>query len=388
MPSNHKKKIIRITTVPISLSGLLQGQLRFMSMHFNVLGVSSKGDNNELARVAELEGIPTQAIEMTRKITPFKDLLAVWQLFKLFKKESPFIVHSHTPKAGTVAMIAAKLAGVPHRLHTIAGLPLVEATGFKRMVLNNVEKITYACATKIYPNSYGLQTIILENRFTSKSKLKVIANGSSNGIDTAFFNPEIFNIEEHEALRKSLKISYKDFVFVFMGRLVGDKGINELIVAFDKLCQEHQHMKLLLVGSYENELDPLKLETLSIIENNQHIISTGWVNDVRPYFAISDALTFPSYREGFPNVVMQAAAMQLPCIVTNINGCNEIIKHNDTGIIVPIKDEVALYNAMDFVLKNKLAAKTMGIKAREDIVSKFERQTVWDALLVEYNNLV
>ena len=387
MPSNHKKKIIRITTVPISLSGLLQGQLRFMSMHFNVLGVSSKGDNNELARVAELEGIPTQAIEMTRKITPFKDLLAVWQIFKLFKKESPFIVHSHTPKAGTVAMIAAKLAGVPHRLHTIAGLPLVEATGFKRMVLNNVEKITYACATKIYPNSYGLQTIILENRFTSKSKLKVIANGSSNGIDTAFFNPEIFNIEEHEALRKSLKISYKDFVFVFMGRLVGDKGVNELIVAFDKLCQEHQHMKLLLVGSYENELDPLKLETLSIIENNQHIISTGWVNDVRPYFAISDALTFPSYREGFPNVVMQAAAMQLPCIVTNINGCNEIIKHNDTGIIVPVKDEVALYKAMKYVLENKTHSKLMGVKSRELIVSEFERKKVWEALLAEYNNL-
>src|SRR5690606_38864836 len=159
--------------------------LHFMSQYYEVLGVSSNGENNELAHVTEREGIPTQAIEMTRQITPLKDLKAVWQLYRLFKKEKPFIVHSHTPKAGTLSMLAAKLAGVPHRLHTIAGLPLMEATGLKRTVLNMVEKATYACATKIYPNSYGLVEIILEHQFTSKKKLKVIANGSSNGIDTS-----------------------------------------------------------------------------------------------------------------------------------------------------------------------------------------------------------
>ena len=165
--STMKKKLIRITTVPLSLGGLLEGQMRFMSKYYDVLGVSSEGSNNELSMVSELEDVPVFPIKMTRKITPFKDLYALWQLYKLFKKEAPFIVHSHTPKAGTVSMLAAKLAGVPHRLHTIAGLPLVEATGLKRRLLNVVEKITYKCATKIYPNSFGLVDIILENNFTN-----------------------------------------------------------------------------------------------------------------------------------------------------------------------------------------------------------------------------
>lgn len=383
-----KKKIIRITTVPMSLSGLLQGQLRFMTQYFDVLGIASAGKNNELNKVSGLEGIPTIAVEMTRKITPIKDLIAVWKLYKLFKKEKPFIVHSHTPKAGTLSMIAAKLANVPNRLHTIAGLPLVEATGPKRLLLNIVEKITYACATKIYPNSYGLVDIILENKFTSKNKLKVIANGSSNGIDTNRFNPTLYNnLEENHKLRTHLNIEKDDFVFVFMGRLVADKGINELICAFNKLSLQDQSIKLLLVGTYENELDPLKPETLNIINANKHIIWTGWVDDVRPYFAISNALTFPSYREGFPNVVMQGAAMQLPCIVTNINGCNEIIKHNETGIIVPTKDELALLNAMNYVLNNQEKSKVMGVKSREHILAFFERKKVWEALLNEYNSL-
>ncbi len=338
--------------------------------------------------VSKLEEIPTIAVEMTRKITPIKDLKAVWQLYKLFKKEKPFIVHSHTPKAGTLSMLAAKLAGVPYRLHTIAGLPLVEATGSKRWLLNAVEKITYSCATRIYPNSFGLQDIILQNKFTTKNKLKVIANGSSNGIDTTYFNPQAYeNSDEIHKLKQELKIAEEDFVFVFMGRLVTDKGINELIVAFNKLCQEHQHIKLLLVGTYENDLDPLLPETLRAIETNQHILSPGWVDDVRPYFAISDALTFPSYREGFPNVVMQAGAMELACIVTDINGCNEIVKHKETGLIIPVKDTEALYTAMSFILNHKTASKHMGVKCRAHIVSNFERKVVWEALLDEYNTL-
>jgi len=382
------KKLIRITTVPLSLSGLLQGQLRFMSQYYNLLGVASKGQNNQLNRVTELEGIPTYPIEMTRKITPIKDLKAVWQLYILFKKEKPFIVHSHTPKAGTLGMIAAKLAGVPHRLHTIAGLPLLEATGIKRTILNIVEKLTYRCTTKIYPNSNGLKTIILDHKFTKKSKLKVIADGSSNGIDTAYFDPH-YNDDPNMKLelRKKLNIGKDDFVFVFMGRLVSDKGINELIVAFDRLCATYSKIKLLLVGTYENELDPLQRETLEIIENNKNIVATGWVEDVRPYLSISDCLAFPSYREGFPNVVMQAGAMELPCIVTDINGCNEIIKHKESGFIIPVKDAKALWHAMDYILKNKEAAKNMGVVSRAHIVAHFERQVVWDALLSEYKSL-
>ncbi len=383
-----KKKIIRVTTVPLSLSGLLQGQLKFMSNYFDIVAVSSKGKDNALARVSGYENVPTVAVEMTRKITPFKDLFAVWKLYKVFKKEKPFIVHSHTPKAGTLSMLAAKLAKVPHRLHTIAGLPLVEATGTKRFILNIVEKITYKCATKIYPNSYGLVDIILENDFTKKDKLKVIANGSTNGIDTSYFDPSIINDETKLfELKKSLNILEDDFVFVYTGRLVTDKGINELMTAFNRISTEHEKVKLLLVGTYENDLDPLLPESMEIIQNNKNIACTGWVDDVRPYFAISNALVFPSYREGFPNVVMQSGAMKLPSIVTDINGCNEIIEHEKHGLIIPVKDDEAIYESMNYILSNQDEAIKMGLLSRANIVSKFERKRVWEALLAEYQNL-
>ncbi len=383
-----KKKIIRVTTVPLSITGLLKGQLKFMSKKFDVLAVSSAGKNNALKRVSMHESIPTVPIEMTRKITPLKDLYAVWQLYWLFKKEKPFIVHSHTPKAGTLAMLAAKISGVPHRLHTIAGLPLVETKGLKRFVLNTVEKVTYKCATKIYPNSFGLVDIIIKHNFTNANKLKVIANGSSNGIDTSYFNSKLFtDYDKLSKLKISLKILNNDFVFVFVGRLVSDKGINELMVAYDKLSIEHKNTKLLLVGTYENELDPLTSKSMEIIKNNKSVISTGWVNDVRPYFAVSNALVFPSYREGFPNVVMQAGAMELPSIVTNINGCNEIIEHKIHGLIIPTKNSKAIYEAMNYIIENKKEASMMGIESRKNIISKFERKKVWEALLNEYTNL-
>lgn len=382
-----KKKLIRITTVPMSLGGLLKGQLKFMSNYFKVLGISSSG-NGVLNKVASWEQIDTIPVEMTRKITPIKDSLAVVKLYRIFKRERPFIVHTHTPKAGTLGMIAAKLAGVPHRLHTIAGLPLVEATGPKRLLLNLVEKLTYACATKIYPNSYGLQEIILKNKFTKKQKLKILGNGSSNGIDTAHYDTAHIGDTNKQALKSSLGIADRDFVFVFVGRLVTDKGINELISAYIKINSLYKNTKLLLVGLYETTLDPLNEATTAAINTHQNIVSVGWQDDVRPYFAISNALVFPSYREGFPNVVLQAGAMKLPCIVTNINGCNEIIVEGENGIIIPVKDENALFNAMKTILlmpKNELTV--MGDISRKLIVSKFEQQFLWKAILKEYQKL-
>jgi len=382
-----KKKIIRITTVPASLKGLLKGQLRFMSDYFEMVGVSSN-QNGVLEQVGQRENYRTIPVDMSRKITPIKDLMATYKLYKVFKNEKPYIVHTHTPKAGTLGMLAAKLAGVPHRLHTIAGLPLVEATGIKRLILNTVEKITYACATKIYPNSYGLMDIILEHRFTGPQKLKVIGNGSSNGIDTQYFNPDLYTEKDKAEFRKSWQIRPDDFVFIFIGRLVADKGINELIESFVGLTTKHNHIKLLLVGMYESELDPLLPATTQQIDNNPNIVYTGWQDDVRPFFAIANALVFPSYREGFPNVVMQAGAMELPAIVSDINGCNEIVNHNKNGIIVPAKNTEKLYRAMESLL-NKPAEdlKLMGQISRQHIVSNYDQQFVWKALLKEYQSL-
>lgn len=381
-----KTKLFRVTTVPGSL-GLLKGQLRFMSNYFEVVAISSPNPKERLQRVGEEENVPVIEVEMTRKITLLKDIKAVLSLYKIFKKEKPFIVHTHTPKAGTLGMLAAKLTGVPHRLHTIAGLPLLEAKGFKRNVLNFVEKITYACATKIYPNSFELKNIIIENKFCRPSKLKVIANGSSNGIDTSYFNPLLFSEEQKTRLRESLNIKPDDFVFIFVGRLVKDKGINELVSAFCRLEEQYPQAKLLLVGSYESNLDPLLPKTLANIRDKKNIISVGFQKDVRLYFAISDALAFPSYREGFPNVVMQAGAMELPAIVTDINGCNEIVEDGINGLIIQPKDTMALKTAMELLLHDMEFRRKLRSNAREMITSCYEQKIVWNALLKEYNEL-
>ncbi|HQW68027.1 MAG TPA: glycosyltransferase family 4 protein [Flavobacterium sp.] len=380
----NKKTLIRITTVPISLEKLLSGQLEYMSSHYNLIAVSSEKEN--LEKLGKKINLPVFFVNLTRQITPIKDLLALVKMYFFFKKTKPFIVHSHTPKAGTIGMLAAKLAGVPNRLHTVAGLPLLEIGGKKRKLLDFVEKLTYSCATKVYPNSLGLKDIIIENKYCKANKLKVIGNGSSNGIDTSFFNPELYSFENNQDLKAKLGIEQNDFVFIFVGRLVKDKGINELIAAFSKLQSQHKNIKLLLVGDYETDLDPLSSETLDEITSNSSIISTGFEYDVRPYFAISNALVFPTYREGFPNVVMQAGAMNLPCIVTNINGCNEIIIEGENGIIIPVKNENAIFEAMNDCILKSDTIQRMKKNARKMIVSRYEQQVVWKAIFEEYQS--
>lgn len=358
-------KLIRITTVPLSLEKLLEGQLEYIQNYFSVIAISA--DKEKLKALGAKNSYATYHIEMTRKITPLSDLKAVYKLYKYLKKEKPAIVHTHTPKAGIVGMFASWLAGVPNRLHTVAGLPLMEASGNKRTLLDFVEKLTYKFATKVYPNSKGLFDFIVAQNLTKRGKLKIIGQGSSNGINTQHFNPSLFE-STRNTLRKELNILPDSMVYIFVGRLVGDKGINELVVAFKELeTKNHDSStlvpnsdspvsspqslvpnpkplvsskvpKLLLVGPLESDLDPLKEETLKEITANPNIISVGFQKDVRPFFA----LVFPSYREGFPNVVMQAGAMELPSIVSDINGCNEIIIEGENGSIIPVKNTVAV----------------------------------------------
>ena len=380
-------KLIRITTVAYSLGGLLKGQLKFMSEHFEVIGISSSEDGYLKRVISKKEGIRVIPLEMTRRITLFKDFSAFWKLFWIFKREKPFIVHTHTPKAGTVGMFAAFLAGVPNRLHTIAGMPLMEATGPKRRLLDLVEKLTYKCATKIYPNSYGLEQFIIDGNYTVPNKLKVIGNGSSNGIDTTIFDPALVTEDKILEIRKTYSIRPEHFVFIFVGRLVRDKGINELVSAFDTLSKKYPHIKLLLVGRYEMELDPLDAKTHKIIASNKNIITTGTQDDVRPYLKLSDLLTFPSYREGFPNVVMEAGAMGLPAIVSDINGCNEIIINGENGFIVPPKSEPALLEKMEELMSAPETLKVLAANTRPMIKERFERKFVWEALLKEYKSL-
>ncbi len=382
-----KHKIIRITTVPMSLKYLLKGQMSFMSQNgLDVIMVSS--DGQELEEVIKSEKCNHYIVPLTRKITILKDLKATYNLYKLIRREKPDIVHTHTPKAGIIGMLSSFFARVPIRLHTVAGLPLMESTGFKRIVLNFVEKLTYKCSTKVYPNSYGLKKIILKYKFTSEKKLEVIGNGSSNGIDTSYFDPELFSIKDKEVLKTNLGINKTDFIFVFVGRIVSDKGINELVEAFDKICLVEENIKLLLVGPFEDELDPLQKKIKLLINNNENIISVGYQNDVRPYFSISNCLVFPSYREGFPNVVMQAGAMKLPSIVSDINGCNEIIENNINGLVIKVKSVDAIYDAMINLTSDKLLFNKLRLNSRDRIRINYERISYWNLLLNEYENLI
>jgi len=385
MSINKKLKLVRITTVPFSLEKLLDGQLRFMSSYYEVTAISS--ERERLKAYGKLEGVPVFYLSLTRKITPIQDLKAVWKLYVFLKKEAPHIVHTHTPKAGIVGMLAAYLAKVPHRLHTVGGLPLMEATGLKRRLLNGVEKATYKLATRVYTNSKGLHGFIISKGFISSPKLKIIGRGSSNGIDTNYFSSTHFSEEAIIYKRNQLHIPLIDFVFVFVGRIVRDKGINEMVHAFVTLLASHPNSTLLLVGPFENDLNPISKNTVHQIENHPKIITTGFQEDVRIYLALSNALVFPSYREGFPNVVMQAGAMGLPSIVSDINGCNEIIEEGVNGLIHPPKNREALANAMLKILNDNALNQKLKEGARKKITDYYERKEIWNKLLEEYQNL-
>ncbi len=376
-----KSKLIRTATVAMSLDLLLKGQLDFLNENYNVIAVS--GEDNHLLQVKEREKVNTVDISLKREISPIKDLISLVRLFILFKKEKPLIVHSITPKAGLLSMIAAYFARVPVRIHTFTGLVFPSKNRALQQLLITMDRMLCKCATNVYPEGEGVKNDLIQFKITSKP-LKVIANGNINGIDLEHFNPENISEASSQKLSTSLGIETNDFVFIFIGRLVADKGINELIAAFSKLSKQKNNIKLLLVGPFEQEIDPISKETLLEIQNNLNIISTGYQEDIRNYLDLAKVLVFPSYREGFPNVVLQAGAMGLPSIVTNINGCNEIIKDNYNGIIIPIKNEITIFDAMQLVLEDKKKLLFLQSNARASIEARFDQQVVWKAILEEY----
>ncbi|RBN49494.1 glycosyltransferase family 1 protein [Flavobacterium psychrolimnae] len=365
----------------MSLNYLLKGQLSFLNEHYEVIAVS--GEDHHLHEVRERENVRTENVKIQRNISLLKDLKSLWVLYFLFRKEKPQIVHSITPKAGLLSMLAAKMAGVPIRIHTFTGLIFPEKRGFLQQILILMDCLICFCATDIFPEGEGVKSDLIKYKITSKP-LKIIANGNVNGIDTAYFSEDQVLLSEREDLKKELGIDSNDFVFIFVGRLVGDKGINELVSVFKEVTYQNKNVKLVLVGPLESDLDRLNSQTLKEIENNDAILSVGFKKDVRTYFAISDALVFPSYREGFPNVVLQSGAMGLPAIVTNINGSNEIIKPGINGLIIEAKDKVALQQAMQELMKDKRLYEILKFNAREFITSRYEQKMVWEHLLLEY----
>ena len=371
-----KPKIFRISTIPLSLAFLLKGQIQMLSDEYEVVAVSSPGD--DLKTVEKREGVRTIAIPIERKIALFKDFISLFRLIYIFQKEKPTIVHSITPKAGLLTMLAGFISGVPVRIHTFTGLIFPTSTGFKQKLLITMDRLTCFCATKIIPEGNGVKHDLIKYRITNKP-LKIIANGNVNGIDLSYFDRTV-------EVEKQAKIweDTSTFTFCFVGRLVKDKGINELIAAFEKLHNKYSKVRLILIGSFEPDLDPLFPETEKLIRAHKAIRFVGFQQDIRPFLAASNALVFPSYREGFPNVVLQAGAMGLPSIVTDINGCNEIIHHGKNGVIIPPRNEIALYKAMEDCLLNPENTQRMVENSRQMIAERFDQKLVWSELKKMY----
>lgn len=375
MKDIQKKKLIRVTTADISLDSLLKGQLKFLNQYFDVIGVAK--DTGLLQKVSEREGIRVLNVPLERPISLFKDIKGLCLLYRLFRNEKPWCVHANTPKGSLLAMMAAWCARVPNRIYTVTGLRYQGARGILRFILKSMERLSCLFSTKVIPEGNGVLHSLRKDKITKKL-LRVILNGNINGIDTEFFKPI-----ENENKETSKKLN-----FIFIGRIVKDKGIHELTE-----CMRQLNCKLILVGSFEED-DPISLEDKNFLTTSEKVKFVGWQQDVRPYLAEADVLVFPSYREGFPNVPMQAGAMGIPSIVTNINGCNEIIKDGLNGKIIsaPLEEgsesmQKALLSTMKWFIEHQEESKRMGVNARPMIQERFEQKAVWKALKEFYDAL-
>ena len=373
-------KLIRAVTVPQSL-GFIESLLLQLKKKYEVQLLSSPGEN--LERICQEYDVTGHRIEMFRRMSPVKDIKSLYQLIKVFHKEKPFMVHSMTPKAGLLCMLAAWITRVPRRVHTFTGLIWPTTSGFSRRILMLTDWLTCACATHIIPEGQGVLNDL--QLHITKKPMKVLGYGNVKGVDMTYFSrrPEI------QSKVKNLRRK-GTFTFIFVGRLVKDKGINELVEAFTQLYNKYINVRLLLVGKYETEFDPLKEETLDRIKALPAIKAVGaqYGDDLLAHYMASDCFVFPSYREGFPNTVLEAGAMGLPSIVTDINGSREIIIHGENGLIVPSKNSDALYGAMKQMLLDTTAREKMAANARPLIDSRFEKSFVQGCLIKFYEEIL
>jgi glycosyltransferase involved in cell wall biosynthesis len=371
----------------MALRYLLPGQMHFMSTRgFEVLMISA--DGKELADVIEKEHCRHMIVPMTRKITPWQDLKCLFQLIKIFRKEKPDIVHTHTPKAGLLGMLAAKLCGVKVRIHTVAGLPLMVEKGFKYQLLKFIEKLTYASAGQVWPNSNSLMQFIIKNKLCKTSKLRMIAKGSTNGIPLKRFCKENLDEKSIAGIKEKINYSSRNTYLLCIGRLVVDKGIAELVHVFTQLQKANDDLILILVGEFETSLDPLPAETLLEIEINPSIIHIHWTTQVEYYMHLSDFFVFPSHREGFPNVLLQAGAMGLPVICSHITGNIDIVTNNETGLIFESGNEQQMLKLLQYALLHPQHMQTMAKKLQQEIKENYPQENIWQKIMEAYKSSV
>ena len=376
--ARSNNKIIRTVTVPKSIGFFEDVMMKLKDKGYEVVVLTSPGKSLDDFKQRHPQE-KTIEVPMERRISLIKDFQSLWRMIKVLHKEKPYMVHSMTPKAGLLTMLAGWLTGVPIRVHTFTGLVWPTSVGFKRKILMATDWLTCACATHIIPEGQGVLND-LKNHGVCRKPMKVLGYGNVMGVDMERFSPvRVADVTRDDS----------EFRFIFVGRIVGDKGINELVEAFVHLNNEHPHTKLVLVGKYEDNLDPVKPETKKIIEENPCIDACGpkYSDALLEEYAKAHCFVLPSYREGFPNVVMEAGAMGLPSIVTDINGSREIIINGENGLIVPSKDANALYGAMRQMMLDNVARNKMAANARHLIESRFEKSFVQRCLINFYEEI-
>lgn len=389
MTSASRSEVIRLVhvlTVPQSLV-FLRGQIGFMKARgFDITVVCSPG--RDLDEFGEREQIRTFGVEMPRRITPVSDAISVMALVEIFREIRPHIVHAHTPKGGLLGMIAATVAGVPGRIYHMRGLPLETATGARRALLTATERVSCGLASEVLSVSHSLREMAVNGGLVSPERIQVLLSGSGNGVDAQRrFNPDKLGAGARSATRRALGISDGTRVVGFVGRLVQDKGIVELVDAWRRVSTAHPEARLVLVGEHEPR-DPVPASVKRALDRIPTIQVVGYQREIERYYAVFDVLVLPTYREGFPNVLLEAGAMRLPVVATRVSGCVDAVLDGVTGLLVPKADGAALADAMGHYLENAALRRDHGEAARRRVLESFEPSKIWEAMAGTYERLV
>lgn len=371
-------------TAPVSLV-FLAGQVSFMrAAGYSVHAITSPGP--ELASFGAREGVRVEAVEMPRRITPLQDLVALRRLWKALRRIRPDIVHAHTPKGGLLGMLAAWLARVPVRVYHLRGLPFVTAAGPRRRLLRATERVSCALAHRVLAVSHSIRTIAVDEGICREDKIKVLLGGSGNGVDaTGRFVPAAPAVRAEA--RAELAIPPDAAVVGFVGRLVRDKGVVELAEAWLRLREGAPGLHLLLVGPAERE-DAVPVEVLAALRADPRVHLTGHARDTPRLYAAMDVVALPTYREGFPNVALEAAAMGLPIVATSVPGCTDAVRDGVTGTLVPARDAGALAGALRRYLEDPALRDRHGQAGRQRVLAEFRREAIWEGIAAEYQGLL
>ncbi len=374
-------RIVRIATIPFPVLHHLDGEIRALAAAgHEVHVITSRAEGFD--RIAALGTASVVAMDIPRQISPLRDLVALVRLYGNLRRLNPDLVHSITPKAGLLAAIAGWLCGVPVRLHSFTGQAWAERKGAVRWLGRLADRVITGLNTRCYADSVSQRDFLVAEGICGPGAVHVRGMGSLAGVNLKRFDRTRLRAAAMQA-RAGLGIPQNAKVIAFVGRVTRDKGIAELVDAFGRL----KNAALVLVGPLEPERDPLPAQTLAEIERNPAIYPTGYVPNPEHYLAFADLLCLPSYREGFGIVVIEAAALGVPCVGTAIVGLSDAVVGGKTGLLVPPKDAPALAAALEKLLADDNVRDAMGTAARERVVSDFDSEKLEAMLLREYTSL-